>query len=66
MIQFTFITKIISWLTDPKNRQLIAMGVIMTLIILLMTTCGRVSVLKGQVNAEKKETQRKFKDLERI
>lgn len=58
MIQFTFITKIISWLTDPKNRQLIAMGVIMTLIILLMTTCGRVSVLKGQVNAEKKETQR--------
>jgi len=58
MIQFTFITKIISWLTDPKNRQLISMGIIMTLIILLMTTCGRVSVLKGQVNAEKKETQR--------
>ena len=58
MIQFTFITKIISWLTDPKNRQLIGIGVIMTLIILLMTTCGRVSVLKGQVNAEKKETQR--------
>lgn len=58
MIQFTFITKIISWLTDPKNRQLISMGIIMTLIILLMTTCGRVSVLKGQVNTEKKETQR--------
>jgi hypothetical protein len=51
-------TKIIAWFADPKNRQLISIGIIAALIIMLMVTCGRVSNLKGAVKAEKKETQR--------
>jgi len=51
-------TKIIAWFADPKNRQLIGIGVIIALIIILMVTCGRVSNLKGVVEAEKKETKR--------
>jgi len=47
-----------TWITDPKNRNLIGAGIIVLLLILLMTTCGRVSALQGQVQREKQETQR--------
>jgi len=46
------------WIMDPKNRNLIGAGIIVLLLILLMTTCGRVSALQGQVQREKQETQR--------
>lgn len=58
MIQFAFIPKIISWFADPKNRQIVGVGIIAALIIMLMVTCGRVSSLKGAVEAEKLETTR--------
>jgi len=58
MIQFAFIPKIIDWFANPKNRQLIGIGIIVALIIMLMVTCGRVSSLKGAVEAEKLETTR--------
>jgi hypothetical protein len=47
-----------NWILDPKNRNLIGAGIIVLLLILLMTTCGRVSTLQGQVQREKQETQR--------
>jgi hypothetical protein len=47
-----------NWIMDPRNRNLIGAGIIVLLLILLMTTCGRVSTLQGQVQREKQETQR--------
>ncbi len=59
-----FIPKIFAWLADSKNRQLVGTGIIAVLIIMLMITCGRVSTLKGAVEAEKKETVRVVNNLE--
>lgn len=46
------------WLTDPKNRQWLTMGLILVLIAMLIGTCGHISSLQGEVKASQEETQR--------
>ena len=58
MIAMTPFISAFNWIMDPRNRNLIGAGIIVLLLILLMTTCGRVSALQGQVQREKQETQR--------
>jgi len=58
MMPITPFISAFKWILDPKNRNLIGAGIIVLLIILLMTTCGRVSALQGQVERERQETQR--------
>jgi len=54
----THILSAFTWLTDPKNRPVVALALILLLVIMLMGTCGRISQLKGEVAKTEAEAQR--------
>lgn len=66
MAMLQFFTAAWSWLTDPKNKAIIRLGVLAILIAIILMQCSQNRGLKDELSSQKSENQRILNNIEAL